>query len=121
MGASDGLMSIRQGLRAWTGALLVAAHTIATVPAGLAEERPAPPLYGLAPEAWPTSPYHGLRDGSGKQIPCRCRFDGRSYGLGAVVCMRTHRGIVFTRCDFVLNNTSWMPSEVPCRLDDIPS
>ena len=58
--------------------------------------------------AWPASPYHGVTDGDGRIIPCRCRFREREYVLGARVCMETHVGIVIARCDLVLNNTSWV-------------
>jgi hypothetical protein len=72
-------------------------------------------LDGLPPPNYPTSPHRGVIDGwTGKPIPCRCRFDGRSFELGSVVCMSTHVGTVLTRCDIVGNNTSWMPSREPC-------
>jgi hypothetical protein len=56
-------------------------------------------------------------DGSGRVIPCRCRFNGKAYQLGEIVCMRTHVGTVLTRCDIFGNNTSWMPSRQPCEPD----
>lgn len=71
----------------------------------------------LPPANWPTSQYHALIDGWGRTIPCRCRFNGNSYRLGDIVCMRTHVGTVLTRCDIVENNTSWMPSREPCVPD----
>lgn len=68
-----------------------------------------------------TSPYHGKRDGNGQIIPCRCRFKGRDYPLGEIVCMTTHIGTVLTRCDLVQNNTSWVPSSEPCEISDARS
>lgn len=72
---------------------------------------------GLPPANWPASPHRGVIDGSGRVIPCRCRFNGKAYRLGEIVCMRTHVGTVLTRCDIFGNNTSWMPSRQPCELD----
>lgn len=72
---------------------------------------------GLPPANWPTSPHRGVIDGSGRVIPCRCRFNGKAYQLGEIVCMRTHVGTVLTRCDIFGNNTSWMPSRQPCEPD----
>lgn len=78
---------------------------------GTSEEPP-----GLPPANWPTSPHRGVIDGwTGKPIPCRCRFNGKAYRLGEIVCMRTHMGIVLTRCDIFGNNTSWIPSSQPCE------
>lgn len=66
--------------------------------------------------AYPTSPFRGVHDGSGRVIPCRCRFQGEQFQLGALVCMSTHAGVVLARCDLMLNNTSWIPTEMPCTL-----
>jgi hypothetical protein len=71
--------------------------------------------------AWPTSPFHGVIDGSGKRIPCRCRFRGEAYGLGETVCMATHLGVQLARCDLALNNTSWVPTGVPCTISHAPA
>jgi hypothetical protein len=79
-------------------------------PAGGGAEAPS----GLPAPNFPKSPHRGVIDGSGKTIPCRCRFDGKSYQLGEIVCMSTHVGTVLTRCDIFGNNTSWMPSRQPC-------
>jgi hypothetical protein len=77
------------------------------------------------PPAWPTSPFHGVISGAtGEAIPCRCRFHGIAYRLGDTVCMSTHLGVQLARCDLFLNNTSWIPTGVPCtmsRLDAIPA
>ena len=70
---------------------------------------------GLPPATFPGSPHRGVIDGSGRVIPCRCRFNGKAYQLGEIVCMRTHVGTVLTRCDIFENNTSWMPSRQPCE------
>jgi hypothetical protein len=69
-----------------------------------------------APPAWPTSPFHGVIDGGGKPIPCRCRFGGNAYKLGDTVCMSTYLGVQLARCDLALNNTSWVPTGVPCTM-----
>jgi hypothetical protein len=83
-------------------------------PAGsLAEEAGA--RWPTADEpAWPTSPYHGARDGDGRIIPCRCRFEGREFRLGEQVCMSSPSGNVMTRCDLIQNNTSWVPTGTAC-------
>ena len=47
-------------------------------------------------------------------IPCTCRAEGTSFGLGAVVCMKTPDGPQLVRCERVLNNTSWTPLQTPC-------
>jgi hypothetical protein len=72
---------------------------------------------GLPPASFPSSPHRGVIDGAGRIIPCRCRFNGKAYQLGEIVCMRTHVGTVLTRCDIFGNNTSWMPSRQPCEPD----
>jgi hypothetical protein len=96
--------------------VLVGASGIgAQVPASGSGATQAPE--SMPPANWPTSPYHALIDGWGRTIPCRCRFNGNSYRLGEIVCMRTHVGTVLTRCDIVENNTSWMPSQEPCVPD----
>jgi hypothetical protein len=94
--------------------LLAAAVLIAGSPL-LAEEPPGSPVqpYFL------TSPYHGVTDGNGNTIPCRCRFKDRAYRLGELVCMPTALGSVFARCDLLLNNTSWVPTGTPCQVSAI--
>ena len=72
------------------------------------------------PPAWPTSPFHGVIDGDGKRIPCRCRFQGTAYALGDTICMSTHLGVQLARCDLYLNNTSWVPTGVPCTMSRLP-
>lgn len=75
----------------------------------------------IAAPAYLTSPYHGVTDGDGRIIPCRCRFDGREFRLGDQVCMSTHLGIVMARCDLMLNNTSWIPTETACTISLAPA
>lgn len=71
----------------------------------------------VVPQAWPTSPFHGVISGAtGEPIPCRCRFRGGAYRLGAEVCMSTPLGVQLARCDLVLNNTSWIPTGVSCTM-----
>ena len=53
---------------------------------------------------------------TGLPIPCLCRFRGETFRLGDVVCMSTHVGVVMTRCELFLNNTSWMPTQQPCTI-----
>jgi hypothetical protein len=67
-------------------------------------------------EAWRTSPFHGLVNGAGQPIPCRCRHLGRAYNLGDKVCLQMPNGIVMARCDMFQNNTSWTPTEEACTL-----
>jgi hypothetical protein len=79
------------------------------------------PSDALPPAAWPTSPFHGVISGAtGQPIPCRCRFKGGDFGLGATVCMNTHLGVQLARCDLFLNNTTWVPTGVPCTLSRRP-
>ena len=70
--------------------------------------------------AWPASPYHGVIDGDGQKIPCRCRFQGTAFRLGDTVCMNTHLGVQLARCDLFVNNTSWVPTGVPCTISRAP-
>jgi hypothetical protein len=70
-------------------------------------------------DAWRTSTFHRAQNADGKIIPCRCVFKGREYRVGEIVCMATHLGVVFTRCDLSLNNTTWVPSDSPCDVSTI--
>ncbi len=63
---------------------------------------------------WKSSPFHGVIDGDGNVIPCRCLYRGTAYRLGARVCMNTYRGTVVTECDLQQNNTSWIPTDEAC-------
>jgi hypothetical protein len=44
---------------------------------------------------------------SSRDIECRCRADGRTYELGARVCLRTPSGYRVAECRMVQNVTSW--------------
>jgi hypothetical protein len=91
------------------GGLVVATLLVA---GAFAEEGPPP--------AWPNSPFHGVISGAtGEPIPCRCRFEGSAFALGATVCMRTHLGVQLARCDLFLNNTTWVPTGVPCTISGL--
>lgn len=97
-------------------ASFLAAVLLASVPMSntLAQH---PGASSIPSAAWPTSPFHGVTSGAtGQAIPCRCRFQGSAYGLGDTVCMNTHLGMQLARCDFMLNNTSWVPIGVPCAM-----
>jgi hypothetical protein len=85
-------------------------------PPSTGASHPAAPL-----ENWRTSPWHGVIDGAGRIIPCRCRYQGHEYRLGEVVCMQTHMGTVMTRCDLFMNNTSWIPTSQPCTTSQAPA
>jgi hypothetical protein len=58
-------------------------------------------------------------DGWGKPIPCRCRYGGRTYQLGETVCMNTPFGTRLARCELVLNNTSWVPTQDSCVISSM--
>lgn len=45
---------------------------------------------------------------------CTCRYDGRSYEFGTVLCLRTPDGVRLARCGMVQNNTFWDFLEQPC-------
>ena len=96
------------------GLVLVGAVT----PAAAQQQTPVQQRPLTSPPNFETSPYHGVIDGDGKVIPCRCRFQNRDFRVGDVVCMSTHVGTVLTRCDLLDNNTSWMPSDTPCVFSD---
>ena len=69
-------------------------------------------------EAWRTSPFHGVPNAAtGLPIPCRCRYQGRDVTLGTQVCMNMPNGTVMARCDLAQNNTTWVPTDVPCNLN----
>ena len=76
------------------------------------DSAPAAPPHAEA--EWKSSPFHGVIDGDGNVIPCRCLYRGTAYRLGARVCMNTYRGTVVTECDLQQNNTSWIPTDEAC-------
>lgn len=45
---------------------------------------------------------------------CTCRAFGVDHELGATVCLRLGGRNVVARCEMALNNTSWVPKDVPC-------
>ena len=103
-------------------AVIVAALLVAARPALAEDPKRAWSEWPTADRpAYPSSPYHGVTDGDGRIIPCRCRFDGRDFRLGEQVCMSTHLGTVLARCDLMLNNTSWIPTETVCTISRAPT
>jgi hypothetical protein len=94
---------------------MICLNPLRAEPPSLGREAP-----GVA-ENWRTSPWHGVIDGAGRVIPCRCRFQGQEYRLGERVCMQTHLGTVLTRCDLFMNNTSWVPTNEACSISGAPS
>ena len=56
---------------------------------------------------------------TGLPIPCRCLYRGQAFKLGDIVCMSTPVGVVMTRCELFLNNTSWMPGSEPCTISEM--
>ena len=74
-------------------------------------------------EAWRTSPFHGQKDhGTGRPIPCTCRFRDRDYRVGDRVCMDTpNNGVVIARCDLLLNVTSWVATRDACTISLSPT
>jgi hypothetical protein len=55
---------------------------------------------------------------AGASVParadCTCRAFGKDHELGATVCLRLDGRSVVARCEMALNNTSWVPKNVPC-------
>jgi hypothetical protein len=69
-------------------------------------------------EAWRSSPFHGVPNAAtGLPIPCRCRYQGRDVMLGTQVCMNMPNGTMLARCDLHLNNSTWVPMDIPCQLN----
>lgn len=104
-------------LRLASAVILAAVALVSLMPAAAEEPASDPAAGNGPPPAWPTSPFHGVISGAtGEPIPCRCRFKGSAYRLGDTVCMATHLGVQLARCDLFLNNTSWVPTGVPCTM-----
>ena len=104
-------------LRLLCAAVVAATLLVPRLPSRAAEVADTGAGARVAPPAWPTSPFHGVISGAtGEPIPCRCRFRDGDYSLGEEVCMSTHLGVQLARCDLVLNNTSWIPTGVPCTM-----
>lgn len=105
----------RRAVAAAGSAVVVVMAVIAGWPGFAAAGEPAGPVVRLTDRpAYLDSPYHGVTDGNGRVIPCRCRYRQTSVRVGEVVCMTTHLGTVMARCDLIDNNTSWIPTDVPC-------
>ena len=51
---------------------------------------------------------------------CTCRFMGRKYELGVMLCLKTPNGPRMARCELNLNNTSWKPTSTPCNIASLP-
>jgi hypothetical protein len=69
-------------------------------------------------EAWRTSPFHGVPNAAtGLPIPCQCRYQGSALPLGAKVCLHTRDGPRLARCDLLLNNSTWVPTDAACDLN----
>jgi len=103
-------MTNRQSGKMWRGAAAAMALSISLIGPARGEDTPN----------YLTSPYHGVTDGNGNIIPCRCRFRGQQLRLGTMVCMDTHLGTVLARCDLMDNNTSWIPTRTPCVMSRLP-
>lgn len=51
------------------------------------------------------------------QIPdCTCRAQGRDFGMGETICLRTANGDRLAVCGMVLNNSSWNVLDTPCTV-----
>ncbi len=77
--------------------------------AGAAGQGASGPVVGDPPHQ---GPYPHIR--------CICRFKGRDYGLGQVVCINLPSGSMLKRCGMHLNNTSWEPMNIPCTTSGLP-
>ena len=51
---------------------------------------------------------------------CTCRFMGKKFGLGVMVCIKTPNGPRLARCELNLNNTSWKTTSSPCHIAGMP-
>ena len=109
-------MARREHIRSARRAVPVAAATLFVFLALPTRVGAEPIAAGV--EAWRTSPFHGvISEATGKPIPCLCRYRDRYFKLGERVCMSTpNNGVVVTRCDLFLNNTSWVPTEEQCTI-----
>ena len=103
----------RASYRMRWGLLAVCTALVNSMP-GDARAQAADPAPADPAEQWRTSPFHGVIDGDGKPIQCKCLFRGHEFRLGERVCMNTHLGTVMAMCDLQLNNTSWVPTREVC-------
>ena len=112
MNAEHRLLFCRHGVTLGKlGCVWIAAGAMLAAGIGSARAQDAP----SAPDPRIT-PGQVIDGWTGKPIPCRCRYRGRTYQLGEVVCMKTHLGTRLTRCELVLNNTSWVPTQDSCAI-----
>ena len=77
--------------------------TLAALGPGAAAAAPA----GTAAEAAPGAPRH---------IDCRCRANGRTYELGAKICLPTPKGHRVAECRMEQNVTSWKFAPEDCSV-----
>lgn len=103
----------RSSCRMWS-TLLAACSAFIACPPGEVHAQAADAAPTEQSEQWRTSPFHGVIDGDGKLIQCKCLFRGHEFRLGERVCMNTHLGTVMAMCDLQLNNTSWVPTREVC-------
>lgn len=102
--------------RRW-GITLITAVALGQIAFGSVTWAADPAGPGEPQEAWRTSPYHGAISGAtGQPIPCLCRYRDRKFNLGEKVCLQMPNGVMLARCDFVQNNTSWVPTDEACTI-----
>ena len=54
--------------------------------------------------------------GAPRHIDCRCRANGRTYELGAKVCLLTPKGHRLAECRMEQNVTSWKVAPEDCSV-----
>jgi hypothetical protein len=78
-----------------------------------------PVLLGLQVWQAPAAPAAGAGQtgvGAQRHIDCRCRANGRTYELGATVCLPTPAGHRVAECRMVQNVTSWRFAQEDCSV-----
>jgi hypothetical protein len=63
---------------------------------------------------------HEIPGGPGQpptHIECRCRANGRTFGLGEKVCLQTPAGYRLAECRMVQNVTSWSVAKEDCMVN----
>lgn len=80
---------------------------------------PFPPLIEIGPFAPPIEYVASSNSGtstSQSSSPCRCRYNGKKYRLGDIICMTLPDGSQTSRrCGLELNNTSWIIAPGGCK------
>lgn len=104
--AGDSSTSLASSVLAFALALVIAAGGACAQSAGGSDTGGS----AAREPQWKSSPYHGVTDGNGRVIPCRCLFHGKAYQLGARVCMAQ----TVMECDLHQNNTTWVPTQQSC-------